>query len=91
MLKENRSASPPPQYDSHGRRTNTREQRYKHQLERERHELVQRAIKLIPNYAPPAEYRRPFKTHQKIYIPVNDYPEINFSKLTPSNALVAAV
>ena len=40
-------------------------------------------MKEIPNYHPPADYRRPTKTQEKVYVPVNDYPEINFS--TPKN------
>lgn len=39
-------------------------------------------MKLIPNYRPPADYRRPTKTQEKVYVPVNDYPEINFSMIT---------
>ncbi|KAL2162842.1 hypothetical protein VTH06DRAFT_6678 [Thermothelomyces fergusii] len=73
-----RSPSPPPQYDNHGRRINTREYRYRKRLEDERHKLIEKAIKTIPNYHPPADYRRPTKTQEKVYVPVNDYPEINF-------------
>ncbi|KAL9094595.1 MAG: hypothetical protein Q9165_003154 [Trypethelium subeluteriae] len=73
-----RSPSPPPQYDNFGRRTNTRETRYRKRLEDERHKLVEKAIKVIPNYHPPSDYRRPTKTQEKVYVPVNDYPEINF-------------
>lgn len=41
-------------------------------------------MKTLPNYHPPADYRRPTKTQEKVYVPVNDYPEINFStELTP--------
>lgn len=76
-----RSPSPPPQYDNLGRRTNTREQRYKRKLEDERHKLVEKALKSIPDYHPPSDYRRPAKTQEKVYVPVNDYPEINFSKI----------
>jgi hypothetical protein len=64
-----------------GRRTNTREHRYRKLLEDERHKLVEQATKIFPNYAPPADYRRPAKTQEKVYVPVNDYPEINFSKI----------
>jgi splicing factor 1 len=78
---DNRSPSPPPQYDNLGRRTNTREQRYKRRLEDERHKLVEKALKSIPDYHPPSDYRRPAKTQEKVYVPVNDYPEINFSKI----------
>ena len=73
-----RSASPPPIYDNMGRRTNTREARYRKKLEDERHKLVEKAIKFIPKYKPPVDYRRQVKLQEKIYIPVNDYPEINF-------------
>ena len=77
-----RSPSPPPQYDNFGRRTNTRETRYRKRLEDERHKLVEKAIKIIPNYHPPSDYRRPTKTQEKVYVPVNDYPEINFSTIS---------
>ena len=73
-----RSPSPPPTYDNMGRRTNTREVRYKKKLEDERHRLVEKAMKSIPEFKPPPNYRRHIKTQEKIYIPVNDYPEINF-------------
>jgi splicing factor 1 len=77
-----RSPSPPPQYDNFGRRVNTREYRYRKRLEDERHKLVDKAMKTIPNYHPPSDYRRPTKTQEKVYVPVNDYPEINFSMIT---------
>lgn len=88
-----RSPSPPPQYDNHGRRVNTREYRYRKRLEDERHKLIERAMKTIPNYHPPQDYRRPTKTQEKVYVPVNDYPEINFSMianplLTLTNTLI---
>ncbi|KAK9775603.1 putative Branchpoint-bridging protein [Seiridium cardinale] len=73
-----RSPSPPPQYDNYGRRVNTREYRYRKRLEDERHKLIEKAMKTIPNYHPPQDYRRPTKTQEKVYVPVNDYPEINF-------------
>ena len=80
-----RSPSPPPQYDNFGRRVNTREFRYRKRLEDERHKLVEKAMKTLPNYHPPADYRRPTKTQEKVYVPVNDYPEINFSMHTNSS------
>jgi len=76
-----RSPSPPPQYDNFGRRVNTRESRYRKRLEDERHKLIEKAMKTIPNYHPPSDYRRPTKTQEKVYVPVNDYPEINFSMI----------
>jgi hypothetical protein len=81
MLTCSRSPSPPPQYDNHGRRINTREYRYRKRLEEERHKLIEKAMKTIPNYHPPQDYRRPTKTQEKVYVPVNDYPEINFSMI----------
>lgn len=74
-----RSPSPAPQYDNFGRRTNTREFRYRKKLEEERHKAIEKAMKIIPSYHPPSDYRRPTKTQEKVYVPVNDYPEINFS------------
>jgi len=58
---------------------NTREYRYRKKLEDERHKLIEKAMKIIPSYHPPSDYRRPTKTQEKVYVPVNDYPEINFS------------
>jgi splicing factor 1 len=80
-LTLSRSPSPPPQYDNFGRRVNTREFRYRKRLEDERHKLIEKAMKVIPNYHPPQDYRRPTKTQEKVYVPVNDYPEINFSMI----------
>lgn len=77
-----RSPSPPPQYDNSGKRVNTREYRYRKRLEDERHKQIEKAMKIIPNYHPPSDYRRPTKTQEKVYVPVNDYPEINFSMIT---------
>ena len=82
-----RSPSPPPQYDNFGKRINTREYRYRKRLEDERHKMVEKAMKTIPNYNPPSDYRRPTKTQEKVYVPVNDYPEINFSTHTNSPTL----
>lgn len=79
---KSRSPSPPPQYDNFGRRVNTREYRYRKRLEDERHKQIEKAMKIIPNYHPPSDYRRPTKTQEKVYVPVNDYPEINFSTIT---------
>src|SRR5271156_3948542 len=73
-----RSHSPAPTYDNMGRRTNTREVRYRKKLEDERHRLVEKAMKFIPEFKPPSDYRRLARTQEKIYIPVNDYPEISF-------------
>lgn len=84
-----RSPSPPPQYDNLGRRVNTREYRYRKRLEDERHKLIEKAMKVIPNYHPPSDYRRPTKTQEKVYVPVNDYPEINFSTIANPSLLTS--
>ena len=76
-----RSPSPPPTYDSHGRRTNTREVRYKKKLEEERVRLVEKALQVDPNFRPPVEYhqqKRSLRPQEKVYIPVKEFPEINF-------------
>ena len=91
LLTFTRSPSPPPQYDNFGRRVNTREFRYRKRLEDERHKLVEKAMKTIPNYHPPSDYRRPTKTQEKVYVPVNDYPEINFSMITNPLTLLQAL
>jgi len=76
-----RSPSPPPSYDAQGRRTNTREVRYRKKLEDERVRLVDKAIKADPNFKPPAEYtfhKRNNRPQEKVYIPAKEFPEINF-------------
>lgn len=45
-----RSPSPPPKYDSQGKRTNTREQRTKEKLSLERQSLIQLATRLNPMF-----------------------------------------
>jgi len=76
---ENRSPSPEPIYDGQGHRTNTREQRTKDKLNRERQKLIDKAMKLSPLFKPPADYKPPqVKKTKKIYIPVKEHPEYNF-------------
>ncbi|KNC96256.1 mRNA splicing protein MSL5 [Spizellomyces punctatus DAOM BR117] len=73
-----RSPSPEPIYGADGKRINTREYRYRKKLEDERHKLVEEGLRKIPGFKPPADYKRPTKVSDKLYIPVRDYPEINF-------------
>ena len=54
---EDRSPSPEPQYDSMGKRTNTREVRVRAKLEAERHKLVVDMLKFNPQFKPPADYK----------------------------------
>lgn len=74
----NRSPSPPPVYDAEGKRINTREQLYKKKLMNERFKLVEVVSKLIPGYSAPKDYKRPTTFQEKYYIPVSQYPQINF-------------
>lgn len=67
-----------PEYDQYGNRTNTREAILLELLEKERHTLVEMAVNAIQNYDPPADYNKPAKTSEKLYIPSKDYPDINF-------------
>lgn len=73
-----RDPSPPPQYDQSGNRTNSRESRTIENLEKERDNLVEIAVTTIKNYDPPSDYKKAGKTTEKLYIPVQDYPDINF-------------
>ncbi|EGZ23888.1 hypothetical protein PHYSODRAFT_483336 [Phytophthora sojae] len=73
----NRSPSPPPQYDSNGMRTNTREVRMKAALEKRRRETIDQLVKVNPLFRPPADYTRQ-KLHRKIYIPIKEFPSYNF-------------
>lgn len=75
-----RSPSPPPEYDASGRRINTRKLRIRQLLEEERHALVGAAMQTIPGYNAPPEFhdlRRPLFT-EKVYIPMQDFPGVNF-------------
>eukprot|EP01133_Synstelium_polycarpum_P005930 gene5930-6869_t len=77
--KDDRSRSPTPVYDNTGKRTNTREQRTKEKLSKERHHLISNAQLLNVNFRPPQDYQPPNeKKTMKIYIPVKEYPEYNF-------------
>eukprot|EP00124_Ichthyophonus_hoferi_P000770 Ihof_evm12s31 gene=Ihof_evmTU12s31 len=76
---EDRSPSPEPMYDSQGKRVNTREQRTRRKLEDERHTLVEKLQRLNPSYRAPADYRPERRKHQdRVEIPVDEHPEVNF-------------
>ncbi|KAI1762009.1 eukaryotic type KH-domain (KH-domain type I) [Hypoxylon sp. FL1150] len=80
--RHRRCPSPEPQYDSSSRRTNTSYHRQKESLEKERHSLIQTALHKFPNYNPPQDYVqnsiRWRKIKEKVYIPVKEFPEVNF-------------
>ncbi|GAW21449.1 hypothetical protein ANO14919_109680 [Xylariales sp. No.14919] len=77
-----RSPSPEPQYDSSGRRSNTRHQRHRRRLEDERHSLIRTAMGTIPGYRPPPDYIPRHASgsmiKDKVYIPTKEFPEMNF-------------
>lgn len=52
-----RSPSPEPIYSFDGKRLNTREYRTRKRLEEERHQLINRMIKINPDFKPPADYK----------------------------------
>jgi len=63
-----RSPSPEPEYDKNGIRINTRVNRARTKLERERADLIEECLKLRKTFVPPAEYRPPKKS-KKIFLP----------------------
>ena len=52
-----RSPSPEPIYTSDGKRYNTREVRVRKRLEDERHDHIQAALMINPDYKPPMDYK----------------------------------
>ncbi|KAF5843366.1 hypothetical protein DUNSADRAFT_17944 [Dunaliella salina] len=72
-----RSPSPEPIYNDMGVRTNTRDQRLRESMLRQRNEIITELIKNNPNYKPPPDYR-PEKKHRRLRIPVDEYPGYNF-------------
>lgn len=76
--RPDRSLSPDPKYDASGRRTNTRVQRHRKRREDERDSLIESVMQIIPNYQPPADYRRPTQISEKVLVPSQDHPWVNF-------------
>ncbi|XP_050304239.1 splicing factor 1 [Anthonomus grandis grandis] len=76
---EERSPSPEPIYSSDGKRLNTREFRTRKRLEEERHNLVLKMQSINPEFKPPADYKPPvIRVSDKVMIPQEEHPEINF-------------
>jgi len=79
---DDRSPSPEPVYSSDGKRMNTREYRKRKELEEQRHEAIQKMLLLNPEYKSPMDYRAPMiKVSDKVMIPQDHHPEINFMGL----------
>jgi splicing factor 1 len=72
-----RSPSPPPKYDAHGKRTNTTEVWMRESLMDERNALIEQISKLNPLYVPPVDYIKP-KPSRMLRIPQKEYPNYNF-------------
>ncbi|GIX99565.1 splicing factor 1 [Caerostris extrusa] len=76
---EERSPSPEPIYNSEGKRLNTREYRTRKKLEDDRHSLIQEMYSCNPEYKPPPDYKPPLvKVCEKVMIPQEEHPDINF-------------
>lgn len=77
----NRSPSPPPEYDSSGRRTNTRQARRRQHLEQERNRLITTASKTFAHYRALCDVRTnpPSSLIKvKVHIPARDFPGLKF-------------
>jgi Splicing factor 1 helix-hairpin domain/KH domain len=72
-----RPPSPPPVFDRKGARANSVEARYSLSMQREFSNLVYWMTKHITGYTPPAEYRPPMFS-KRLFLPTDQYPEINF-------------
>merc|ERR1719336_1814621 len=76
---EDRSPSPEPIYSSDGKRLNTREYRKRKELEEMRHDSIQKMMLLNTDYKPPPDYKAPqVKVSDKVMIPQDNHPDINF-------------
>ena len=76
---EDRSPSPEPIYDGHGKRMNTREYRWKRRIQNNRHTCIQKLLAINPEFRPPADYKAPeIKLQERIEIPQEQFPQINF-------------
>merc|ERR1719245_1021865 len=76
---EDRSPSPEPIYSSDGKRMNTREYRKRRELEESRHKSIQKLMAINVDYKPPPDYKPPqIKVNDKVMIPQDEHPEINF-------------
>jgi splicing factor 1 len=68
LPREKRSVSPDPVYDSAGKRTNTRDARYRDKLEQAKVTLVEHGLRTIPGFRPPHDYKRQQKLQEKVTI-----------------------
>ena len=76
--RHKRSVSPEPTYGPDGRRNNTRDIRYRNKLEEEQHRLVEYGMKHVIGFRAPIDYKRAQQVQEKVFIPQDEYPDINF-------------
>lgn len=62
-----KSPSPDPIYNAKGERINTRDQRHKENLYKEKNNLIEECIRIKQTFVPPTDYK-PHKKHKKIYL-----------------------
>jgi splicing factor 1 len=75
--RPDRSPSPPPKYDSNGKRTNTREVRMREALMKEKTRLIEELVKINPLYQPPIDFVKS-KPVRRIYLPKQINPNYNY-------------
>lgn len=75
--RPDRSPSPPPKYDSSGKRSNTREVRMRETLFVERSKIIEEMLKLNPTFQAPADFVKA-KPVKRIWIQKHANPLINF-------------
>ena len=74
-----RSPSPEPIYNSNGKRLNTRLERTRNKLINQRNNAITKIKELDPTYQPPSHYNyKNSKLEDKVFIPADEHPEINF-------------
>ena len=73
-----RPPSPPPAYDRHGARTNSREIRVRTSMQKEYHKLVAVMLKKLPGYVAPLDFKPP-KVILRVEIPQERYSDVNFT------------
>ena len=77
-----RSPSPEPVYNNKGVRINTRIDRTKSKLTNQRNDAIEKLKALDPTYQPPSNFNfKPKRIEDRVDIPADQYPDINFMGL----------
>ncbi|KAL5981577.1 hypothetical protein ACLOJK_015640 [Asimina triloba] len=80
FLGEDRSVYLPPDVDFLGNRINSRQAMHHEKLIWQRQRIISRLILMNPTFKPPPACK-PEKLYKKLYIPLKEYPECNFTGL----------